>query len=200
MVHVAERRVIAPLALLFAALLLMFAACDVGGPKTASIIPGPTVPSPILTSAPYIWDTRADLDLWAHNAVSRGQMTVQGIGPEAVINFDRPASSWVLRGPDLEPPAEAIRTVRIRYRWEPDPGLAPGASRTGSMTAYFELARSSVEQPAAYAYPVTPSDGWKELEFTPGSFRGVLDLRYVYITSSGFNPGILQIDRIELVQ
>lgn len=178
---------------------LLIGACEVGEPKPVQFIAGPAVPSPIPTGAPYVWDTRTELEVWTNNAVTRGQITLQGVGPEAVINFDRPSESWVLRGPDLEPPAEAVRGVRIRYRWEPDPRLGPGASRTGSMTAHFETVPFAADQPQAHAWPISPSDGWTELDFVPGSFRDALDVRYVYITSSGFNPGVLQIDRIELV-
>src|SRR5688500_16805199 len=126
---------------------LLLGACDVGGPKPAQLIAGPAVPSPIPTSPPHVWDTRTELEVWAKNAVTSGQMTVQGIDREAVINFDRPSDSWVLRGPDLEPPAEGILGVRIRYRWEPDPRLGPGSSRTGSMTAHFERVPFAIDQP-----------------------------------------------------
>ena len=177
---------------------LLAGACEVGGPKPAQFIAGPAVPSPIPTSAPYVWDTRTELEVWTKNAVTSGQITLQGIGHEAVVNVDRPSESWVLRGPDLEPPAEGVVGVRIRYRWEPDPRLGPGASRTGSMTAHFEKIPFAVDQPEAHAWPISPTDGWRELDFVP-SFRDGLDVRYVYITSSGFNPGVLQIDRIALL-
>jgi hypothetical protein len=67
------------------------------------------------------------------------------------------------------------------------------------MTAHFEKVPFAVDQPEAHAWPVSPTDGWTELDFVPGSFRDSLDVRYVYITSSGFNPGVFQIDRIALV-
>jgi hypothetical protein len=179
---------------------LLLGACEVGGPKPARFIAGPVVPSPIPTSPPYVWDTRTELEVWAKNAVTSGQMmTVQGTGPEAVINIDRPSESWVLRGPDLEPPAEAIVGVRIRYRWEPDSRLGPGASRTGSMTAHFEKVPFAIDQPQADAWPISPTDSWTEFDFVPASLRDGVNVRYVYLTSSGFNPGVLQIDRIALV-
>ena len=193
-----ERRLLASSASLLGVALLT-GACEVGGPKPARFIAGPAVPSPIPTGAPYVWDTQTELEVWTTNAVTSRQITVQGIGREGVINFDRPSESWVLRGPDLEPPAEGVLGVRIRYRWEPDPRLGPGASRTGSMTAHFEKVPFAVDQPEAHAWPVSPTDGWTELDFVPGSFRDGLNVRYVYITSSGFNPGVLQIDRIALV-
>ena len=193
-----NRRLFASSAFLLGVALLL-GACEVGGPKPAQLIAGPAVPSPIPTSPPHVWDTRTELEVWAKNAVTSGQMTVQGIDREAVINFDRPSDSWVLRGPDLEPPAEGILGVRIRYRWEPDPRLGPGSSRTGSMTAHFEKVPFAIDQPEAGVWPLSPTDGWTELDFVPASLRDRVDVRYVYITSSGFNPGVLQIDRIALV-
>ena len=178
---------------------MLIGACEVGGPKPAQFIAGPTVPSPILTGEPYLWDTRTELEVWARNAVTSGQMTVQGSGAEAVINVGRPSESWVLRGPDLEPPAEGVSGVRIRFRWEPDPRLQPGASRTGSMTAHFEKVPFVIDQPTAAVWPISPTGGWAELDFGPASIRDGTGVRYVYMTSSGFNPGVLQIDRIELI-
>jgi hypothetical protein len=197
MLQLDKRRLIASALLL--GLALLAGACEAGGPKPARFIAGPTVPSPIPTGAPYVWDTRAELEIWTRNAVTSGQMTLQGTGSEAVINFDRPSDSWVLRGPDLEPPAEGVVGVRIRYRWEPDPRLTPGASRTGSMTAHFEKVPFAVEQPEAQVWPLSPTDGWTEFDLVPWSLRDGLGVRYVYITSSGFNPGVLQIDRITLI-
>jgi hypothetical protein len=198
MMQLDSRRLIASSALLLGAALLA-TACEVGGAKPSQFIAGPAVPSPIPTGPPYVWDTRTELEVWTSNAVTSGQMTLQGVGREAVINFDRPSESWVLRGPDLEPPARGVLGLRMRYRWEPDPRLTQGASRTGSMTAHFEKVPFAVDQPEAHAWPLSPTDGWTEAEFELGSFRDGLDVRYVYITSSGFNPGVLQIDRIALV-
>lgn len=177
---------------------MLIGACKVGGPKPPQFIAGPSVPSPIPTGAPHLWDTRTELEVWARNAVTSGPMTVLGSGADAVINFDRPSESWVLRGPDLEPPAEGVSGVRIRYRWEPDPRLQAGASRTGSITAHFEKVPFAIDQPAADAWRISPTDGWTEFDFAPPSLREGVDMRYVYMTSSGFNPGVLQIDRIEL--
>jgi hypothetical protein len=100
-----KRRLFASSAFLLGVAVLI-GACEVGGPRPAKFIAGPAVPSPIPTGAPYVWDTRTELEVWTENAVTSGQITLQGIGREAVINFDRPSESWVLRGPDLEPPAE----------------------------------------------------------------------------------------------
>jgi hypothetical protein len=178
---------------------LLMAACEAGGPGAAHVIPGPTVPSPIPTISPYRWDTRAELEIWMTNRVSRGPLAIDGVGTDAFIRINPASSDWVLRGPDLDPPARAIRTVRVRYRWIPDPALQPAASRTGPLTAYFERFPATADQPAAHA-ELSPATEWTERALTPGSFRDPLDVRYVYLGPGGWNRGIFEIDRIELVE
>jgi hypothetical protein len=51
--------------------------------------------------------------------------------------IDRADRDWLLRGPDLEPAAEGVLTVSIRYRWRPDPSLPPTASLTARVSASF---------------------------------------------------------------
>src|SRR5438128_2634650 len=90
---------------------LLMAACEAGGPGAPHVIPGPTVPSPIPTISPYRWDTRAELEIWTTNRVSRGPLAIDGVDADAFIRIDPASADWVLRGPDLDPPARAIRTL-----------------------------------------------------------------------------------------
>lgn len=200
MTRIGDRRSgAAPFAVVSLALGLIVAACEVGGPPSAQVNPGPAVPSPIPTRPPYVWDTRAELEIWTNNVVSHGPVAVQGDGPEAFIRIDPASSGWVLRGPDLEPFAEAVRTVHIRYRWAPDSGLQSGSSLTGYLSAYFETVPFAPDQPAASTL-ISPTTDWTELDLTPGSFRGLLNVRYVYLRSLGWNRGVFEINSIQFVQ
>jgi hypothetical protein len=104
----------------------------------------------------------------------------------------------VLRGPDLSPPATAVRTVRLRYRWRPDPALDRTASLTGFVSARFERAPATPLQPTAYV-TLQPASDWMDVDFVPGDFGGHVDVRYTYLHSNGFNRGVFEIARIELV-
>lgn len=189
---------LAALALASLGVSLALAACELGGPQPARVIPGPTVPSPIPTRAPYVWDTRAELEIWT-NSVTRGPVAVEGAGREAFIRIDPASAEWVLRGPDLEPPAAAVKTVRIRYRWTPASDLEPAAVRTGNLIAYFETLQLGPDQPTAGA-EIFPTEGWTDVEFRPGSYTGALDVRYMYFRSFGWNRGVFEIDSIRIVQ
>jgi hypothetical protein len=166
------------------------------------VIPGPTVPSSIPTAAPFVWDSRDELDVWVHNAVSRGSMTLEGSGPDAFVRLDRPDQEWVLRGPDLSPPATAIRTARLRYRWRLDPTLSAGASRTAYVTVHFDAPGLPEYQngQASVTVPLQPSDVFTDGSFTLGQYFQALDVRYVYVSCSGTNRGVFEIDRIEIVR
>jgi hypothetical protein len=179
---------------------LLVVACEAGGPGEPHIMPGPTVPSPLPTVSvsPFVWDTRAELEIWTTNRVSRGPLTIEGLGADAFIRIVPASADWVLRGPDYEPPAPAIRTVKVRYRWTPDPSLQPGAKKTGHLIAVFDRSPLAADQPAAHA-ELPPSSEWAELALTPGSFRDPLDVRYVYFLPGAWNRGVFEIDRIQLV-
>jgi len=183
---------------------LLFAACEAGGPSNAFVIPGPTVASPIPTVPPYVWDTDEELRIWTNNAVTRGPVPISlvGSGTAAFIRLEpRPGvDGWVLRGPDLIPPAPAVRTIRIWYRWRLDPSVTPGAVQTFLMIASFESVNPPVapQQPAAHAV-LQPASDWTLADLTPGSFRNPLDVKYVYLHQSSANRGVFEIDRLELV-
>ena len=181
--------------------LAAIAGCDHDHPA-AIVIPGPTVPSTVPTAVPLVWDSREELDVWVHNPVSRGSMTLEGSGPDAFVRVDRPDQEWVLRGPDLSPPATAIRTLRLRYRWRLDPTLSAGASRTAYVTAHFDAPGLPDYQhgQASATVPLQPSDVFTDASFALGQYIAALDVRYVYVSCSGTNRGVFEIDRIEIVR
>ena len=180
-------------------------ACETKGPPDAFVIAGPTVLSPIPTRAPYVWDTDDELRIWVDNPVTRGPVPISlvGSGSDAFIRIEPRAGvdGWVLRGPDLVPSATGIRTLRIWYRWRVDPSVPSGAVQTFSLTAAFDVVvpGPAAQQPTAYA-TLQPASDWTPAELTPGSFRGLLDVKYVYLHQSSSNRGVFEMNRIELVQ
>jgi len=179
------------------------AACESEDRPGAFVIPGPTVPSSLPTGTPYVWDSREELAIWVENSVSKGSFTIDGSGNAAVIRIDRPDAQWTLRGPDLSPAPTDVRTVDIRYRWVPDASLAPSASRTMLVAAFFEttakLPPNYYNQAAAWA-TFEPHDELSEISFRPGQYTPPIDVRYIYFNCFGANRGVLEIDRIALVR
>ena len=182
---------------------LCLSGCEVGGERPFSVIPGPTVPSAQPVGVPAVWDSREELEIWVTNTVTRGPVPISlvGDGVEAVIRIDlrRNVEGWVLRGPDLNPPQTA-RAVRIRYRWQLDPTLSPTAARTFSFQAIVEALNPPrpPDQPRAYAN-LQPADEWTttDLGFAPAN--APLEVKYVYLHQFSNNPGVFEIDRLELV-
>ena len=188
------------------AALLLTGGCEVGrGSQPFLVIPGPTVPSPVPTNAPYVWDTREELDIWVNNPVTRGPvpLSLVGEGQDAFIRIEpkRGVDGWVLRGPDFTTLARSVRGLRLWYRWRLDPNLSPGASRTFSLSVLFEASNPPYppQQPEAYAQ-LQPASERTEANVQAGSFCDPLDVKYVYLNQSSSNAGIFEIDRIELVQ
>ena len=77
---------------------LLSAGCQMGSTPDAFVIPGPTVPSTVPTTTPYVWDTHEELAVWVQNEVARGSLTLEGSGNGAFIRIDRADRPWVLRG------------------------------------------------------------------------------------------------------
>ena len=177
--------------------------CDIGQPAPF-VIPGPTVPSPVPAVAPYIWDTRDELAIWIENPVARGPFTLEGSGREAFIRIDRTNIEWVLRGPDLQPAAEGVRTVSIRYRWRPDPGLAPTDVLSARVSAHLQTTTPVVDhdpiQQAHVSSNLPPRNDWTDIALLPQEqFKPPIGVRYCYLHSFDANRGVLEIDRIELI-
>jgi len=185
-------------------LVLVTAGCEIGSRPPGVIVPGPAVPSPFPTVPPYVWDTAEELAIWMNNPVARGSLALEGSGADAFIRIDRTDRDWLLRGPDLEPAAEGVRTVSIRYRWRPDPGLPPDEVKTTLVSAHFETVTPAVSddalQPQVWG-TLRPGGDWTEIAFLPqGQFKPPADVKYCYMLHYAANRGVLEIDRIELVR
>lgn len=179
------------------------AACESDGRPDAFVIPGPTGPSALPTQTPYVWDSDDELAVWVENAISKGSLSIVGSGDAAYIRIDRTNDLWTLRGPDLSPAPTDVRTAMITYRWTPDPGLIPSASRMLLVTAHFEttarLQSFQGNQRVASA-TLEPRDALTSISFMPGQNTSPMDVRYFYLHSGGGNRGVLDIDRIALVR
>lgn len=183
-------------ALVFMTSTLVLVGCEIGGQPTLQSIAGPSVVSPTPTQAPYVWEGERGLEIWAKNSVTRGSVTLVGSGDTAFIRVDPASGEFVLRGPDLDPPARGVRGVRIRCRWVPDPSLQPGAALALSLVAHFERAPTDPEQPTAYAM-INPTPEWTDVHLD-GAFSDLTAVRYAYLHSWGGNRGAFDIARIEL--
>lgn len=179
-------------------------ACNAGERPSSYVIDGPTVPSTLTTVAPFVWDTRDELDVWVNNAVTRGSVSVVGSGSDAFIRIDRADREWVLRGPDLTPPVPGVRTLVIRYRWLLDPTLPSSAASTLHATAYFQTTTSihwfDPNAQGAALGDLQPQTEWTDINFIPGQYIPPIEVRYCYLHSFGANRGVLEIDRIELAR
>ena len=186
-------------------LALLTAACEIGSRPPGVIVPGPAVPSPFPTAAPYVWDTADELSIWMNNPVARGSLVLEGSGADAFIRIDRTDRDWLLRGPDLAPAAEGVRTVSVRYRWRPDAGLPPTEVKTTLVIARFETLTPAVsgdpDAQAIMSSNLPPRGDWTDIALLPqGQFKPPTGVKYCYLQSYGANLGVLEIDRIELVR
>jgi hypothetical protein len=184
-----------------AACMTMMGGCEVDNAGTPQVIPGPSVPSPVPLHAPYLWDTPEELKVWTDNAVSRGSFSIDSNDSNGAITIQLTGSSGgplLLRGPDIDPPAKAIRALRIRYRW-----------LTELPVSFYPSLWVAVEATNAPSADVQPRNfkslqagpDWKELEV--GSFlnsaSAPLDVRYAYVWVAPLPVGLLKIDAIMLV-
>lgn len=178
--------------------------CDTGGRPPAFVIPGPAVPSPLPTAPPYVWDTHDELAIWMNNPVARGSLALEGSGADAFIRIDRADREWLLRGPDLTPPAPGVRTLSIRYRWRPAPDLPPTAARTALVTAHFQTTTPVVgydpNAQGAASSDLEPRIDWTDIALVPGQFKPPIEVAFCYLHSFGANRGVLEIDRLELLR
>jgi hypothetical protein len=186
-------------------LTIVFSGCEIGGDRRFSVIAGPTVPSSVQTAIPYVWDFQEELSLWVNNEVTRGPVPMSLVedGREAFIRIEptRNVEGWLLRGPDLNPPPTATRAVRIWYRWRLDPTLSPNASRSFPLNATLEVLNPArpADQPRG-STTLQPTDEWTAASISFGPPGTQFDVRYVYFQQLGSNPGVFEIDRIEIVK
>jgi hypothetical protein len=184
-----------------AACAAMMAACELDTAGTPQVIPGPSVPSPVPLHAPYIWDTPEELRVWTDNAVSRGSFSIDTDDSNGAITIQLTGSSGgplLLRGPDIDPPAKAIRSFRIRYQWLPE--LPSGFDPSLWVAIEATNAPGAVDQPRNYK-SLQAGPGWKELEVRSylNSGTAPLDVRYAYFWVSPLPVGLLKIDTITLI-
>ena len=185
------------------AVAVLTAGCEGATRPSPIIIPGPNVPNPMPSAAPYVWDTRDELAIWVDNAVARGSLAIEGSGAEAFVRIDQPDREWVLRGPDLVPSATGVRTLILRYRWRPDASLSPAAALNFRPYAHFQT--TAPLQPFYYGQAtasadIQPATEWTDITFAPSQYTPPIDVSYCYLSSNGANRGVLEIDRIELVR
>ena len=155
------------------ALAVLTTGCEGATRPSAIVIPGPTVPNPVPSEAPYIWDTRDELAIWVENPVTRGSLALEGSGVDALIRIDRAENEWVLRGPDLTPSATGVRTLLLRYRWRPDASLSPAAARNICAAAHFQT--TAPLQPfyfgqATAGADIQPATEWTDITFAPSQY------------------------------
>ena len=133
--------------------------------------------------APYGY--AGELAVWIANPVSRGSFSIDGDDSNGAIaiQLGGPSGTFVLRGPDIDPPAEAIRAVRIRYRWLPESGRSPLF-----IWVAFDAANSPAADGQTRAFATLDAGaGWQEIELRQLS---PLDVRYLYFGTYA-RPGVL---------
>jgi hypothetical protein len=171
------------------------AGCELDNAAVPRVIPGPSVPSPVALRTPYAWDAGEELAVWIENSVSRGSFSIDrddSNGAIAIHLAGTPGGLMILRGPNVDPPADAVRAVRIRYQWFP---ATP--SHSFSLSVAFEAINApNPDQPRASA-TLRAGPGWQEIELAASM---LLDVRYVYFWSYTQVAGLLKIDAITLVR
>lgn len=172
-----------------------------GDVPEALVIPGPSAPSRVTTDRPLVWDSREELLDWVANAGTRGPITVEGDGAAAFIRVKLDLNDYVLRGPDLVPPAADVRGARIRARLRHDRSRPPQAVQTEEFHLYFEVINPVVPNTqSSMRIGVPPGEEWLDLELEPALYCCLrpLTVRYVYVPFRSTSPATMEIDRIEL--
>jgi hypothetical protein len=187
------------------------------------IIAGPTVPSPIATTRPYVWDSADELRVWIDNPVSRGDLSIRTEGDVEFIHVElQQTGVTYLRGPDLTPPFKGLRAVRVRYRWLPaqvDPTIglfAFGADveptkvdPTAILRPYYwSVVSDCTWVPGPGDCVLTPRTGgeasvWHTIDLVSDNEHGyppIVDARYLSLWLNRHGPVTVDIDRIELLQ
>ena len=190
--------------LLFGSLLMLTAACDLRGAPEFTIVPGPAGPSPVETRTPFVWETRSELNVWVNNNVTKGPASIELIGDDeaALIRITRRqlSESWVLRGPDFDPPINNVRGLRIRYRWRADLSFSSNYARAINVVGVFEALDPPYPPSQPSSVKTISSADWSVATLEPWSSGPLLTVRYTYFHSTSGHPGELEIDWIELVR
>ncbi len=187
---------------LLAFMIATVAAAGCGEVPEPLVIPGPTAPSRTPTEQPLVWDSREELLDWVSNAVTRGPITVEGDGAAAFIRVRLDVNDYVLRGPDLEPPAAGVRGARIRARLRPDRSR-PSQAADEEVHLYFEVIDPVVPNAQSSLRIGVPSgEEWLDLQLRPALYCCLqpLTVRYAYVPFRSTSPATMEIDRIELTK
>jgi hypothetical protein len=188
---------------LLALVIALAAAAGCGDVPEPLVIPGPTAPSRVTSDQPLVWDSREELLEWVANAVTRGPITVEGDGVAAFIRVKLDLNDYVMRGPDLAPPAAGVRGARVRARLRHDRSRPPTAVQTEDVHLYFEVVDPHLPNTqSSMRVGVPPSEEWLDLELKPALYCCLypLTVRYAYIPFRSTTPATMEIDRIELTK
>ena len=175
--------------------------CERRSGRDPWVIPGPTVPGVVLRE-PFVWDTREELMAWTDNAVTRGPFRIDTDASNGAIAIDLVSGTYVLlRGPNLDPPLQRVRAVRIRYMW------APSSDRqVGTLGVRFDAANSPrADLQLRGSAELRPASTWTEAELRVPRYASTytpLDVNYVYLegdSANAANAGLLKIDSIALM-
>jgi hypothetical protein len=185
-------------------LVVSMAACETTVDREPYYLVAPDTIAPSVASPLSRWDSRAELQQWVENPWTEGPYS---LGFEDGVEFAhvnlRPGVSSALYGPNLQPPFEGLRSVRVRVRYSAQAGTS---SRLNLVDAHVV---PTVHDPAnsrvAYYYvwgAATP-DEWQVLELQYQDYTGyppVVDARWVYIAIGRAGEIGVDIDWIELVR
>ena len=179
------------------------AAAGCGDVPEPLAVPGPTAPGHITTDQPLVWDSREELLDWVANAVTRGPITVEGDGAAAFIRVRLDVNEYVMRGPDLVPPAAGVSGARIRVRLRHDRSRPPQAVQTEDVHLYFDVVDPLVPNTqSSMRASVPPTEAWLDLRLAPALYCCLqpLTVRYAYVPFRSTSPATMEIDRIELTK
>lgn len=179
------------------------AACETTAVEPYFLV-GPDSIAPSVSSSLSRWDSRAELQQWVENPWTEGPYS---LGLEEGVEFAhvnlRPGVSSALYGPNLQPPFEGLRTVRVRVRYS---APADTSARLNGVDAHVvptvrDPTNSRV--PYYWVWAAATPDEWQVLELQHQAYTGyppVVDARWVYIAIGRLGEISVDIDWIELVR
>ena len=178
-------------------MLSVIAASCSSGSSRSGMFTEPSVVSAVPIPENFIWRSAAELDSWAHNAVSRGsEILVEGTQPFIRIHVG--PDSFALRSPDLPADAPPITGVRVVYRWLPSGPAHP-------LNIFQAIAvpwKPQYTSDRAILVLELDAPSWTAGRGDPINSPGLpFVARYVYFTAEdSVTPGVLDIQSIELTR
>jgi hypothetical protein len=180
---------------------VLASSCSVGTPAQPTVIPAPLAPV-VATERPGVWQSREELEGWVTNGLSSGSASVVDDDSRPVIRIDLPAPTEIrLYSPAFDQPLTDLRTLRIRYRWQPDE--SSGRSIPPALNLALQAPMPDLRAGVTELFLIIEHAGaWVEEDFTwraythpPFSARGaVLDI------SGPSEQGRLEIASLALVR